>query len=217
MVLFTKKDIHDTYHKLAGKYDLLAKLLILICYREGDYRKKAVASLNLHAGDTVVEIGCGTGMNFSLLRRYIGPTGKIIGVDLSQAMLEKAQQKVRQAGWENVELVHSDAAEFVFPQNVDGIISTFSLVFIQDFERLIMNGSEALKKGRRFVILDQKLASGRMRVFTPLFEVLVKPFAVTAEMADRRPWESVDKYLHTVFLKEYYLGYCYLVVGEKNN
>jgi demethylmenaquinone methyltransferase/2-methoxy-6-polyprenyl-1,4-benzoquinol methylase len=52
-------------------------------------RKRAVRALNLQRGDTVVDIGCGTGLNFPLLQGAIGPEGTIVGVDLTDAMLSQ--------------------------------------------------------------------------------------------------------------------------------
>jgi len=79
-------------------------------------------------GDTVVDIGCGTGLNFALLQDVIGPEGQIIGVDLSDAMLDQARQRVTEYSWKNVTLIQADAAQFEFPTtNVGGIISTLAL------------------------------------------------------------------------------------------
>ncbi len=215
MTSFDKQEIQRTYGRIAKRYDAFAKSLGLIGFQEAAYRERAVAALQLKTGATVVEIGCGTGMNLASFQRYIGPDGKVIGVDLSEAMLEEAQKKVAQAGWNNIEFVHEDASEYRFPQGVDAILSTFSLVFVPEFETLIRNGSRALARGGRFVILDQKIPSGRMKLFIPVFELLAKPFAVTAEMSDRRPWETVAEYLDVLSFQEFYQGFCYMVVGEK--
>jgi ubiquinone/menaquinone biosynthesis C-methylase UbiE len=108
----SKAEVADLYRKRAKRYDFTANLYYLIGLREWAYRKQAVEALNLQRGDTVVEIGCGTGLNFSLLRQAIGPEGRIIGVDLTAAMLDQARQRVAENGWSNVELVQSDAALF---------------------------------------------------------------------------------------------------------
>ncbi|MDH5768930.1 MAG: class I SAM-dependent methyltransferase, partial [Nitrospirota bacterium] len=59
---------------------------------------------------------------FSLLKSTVGPEGKIIGVDITDRMLQQAEERVVRNGWANIDLVKSDAAEFRFPQDVDGII-----------------------------------------------------------------------------------------------
>jgi ubiquinone/menaquinone biosynthesis C-methylase UbiE len=115
-----KEQLRNLYRKRAARYDLSANLYYLIGFRENFYRKKAVAALSLKRGDTVVEIGCGTGLNFAFLQNAIGETGKLVGVDLTDAMLDKARQRIDRNGWRNVNLVRIDAAEYEFPKNIKG-------------------------------------------------------------------------------------------------
>lgn len=217
MAIFTKQEIQTTYRNIAGKYDLLSRLLLLIGLREKAYRKHAVAQLRLEPGNTVVELGCGTGMNFPLLQNHVGPTGRIVGIDYSEAMLAEARKRIDDNGWKNISLVQCDAADYEFTEAVDGIISTFSLVFMPDYEGIIEKGSQGIKPGRRFVVLDQKIPSGTLRRYSFLFDILVKPFAVTAEMSDRRPWQLFDRYFDHMLYREFYLGFLYLAVGKKSN
>jgi ubiquinone/menaquinone biosynthesis C-methylase UbiE len=72
---------------LISLYDRSALLLYFAGFRHWAYRKRAIQSLALNHGDTVVDLGCGTGLNFSLLQGQVGPRGRIIGVDLTDAML----------------------------------------------------------------------------------------------------------------------------------
>ncbi|HSM29651.1 MAG TPA: class I SAM-dependent methyltransferase, partial [Woeseiaceae bacterium] len=92
----------------------------------------AIKALAAGRGDTVVEIGCGTGMNFPLLQAQIGSSGKIIGVDISKEMLKRAEKRVRDADWDNVELVHASATDYQFPHRVEGIIATGVLTYEPD-------------------------------------------------------------------------------------
>jgi demethylmenaquinone methyltransferase/2-methoxy-6-polyprenyl-1,4-benzoquinol methylase len=115
-----RNEIVDLYRIRAKRYDFTAQLYYLVGFREWAYRKKAVDALALKSGDTVVEIGCGTGLNFGLFEKKVGPKGNIIGVDLTDSMLSVARERVRQNRWSNVELVQSDAATFKFPARVNG-------------------------------------------------------------------------------------------------
>lgn len=212
----SKEDLRQLYRKRAGLYDLTANLYYLIGFREQAYRKQAVAALGLRRGDTVVEIGCGTGLNFPLLFRAVGPEGKIIGVDLTKEMLEKARVRVKRNGWANVELVHGDAAEFRFPPNLGGIISTFALSLVPEFDRVIRNGCLGLAPGKRWVIFDFKLPSHRAAaLFVPFLIFLTRPFGVRRELAERHPWESIKKWLGNLSMTEFYFGFTYIAVGEK--
>jgi SAM-dependent methyltransferase len=79
------------------------------------YREAIVDLLPLRPGDVVLDVGCGTGLCFPLVRELIGPTGRIIGVDASAPMLELAAERVRAAGWDNVSLVAAPVAEADLP------------------------------------------------------------------------------------------------------
>ncbi len=182
-----KRDVINIYRKRAKRYNFTANLFYLIGFRLQAYRKKAVQALNLQRGDTVVEIGCGTGLNFPLLQQAVGPEGKIIGTDITDAMLAQAQERVEENGWSNVELVQTDAALFDFPTGVDGIISTFALTLVPEFDKVIQNGSEALAAGGRWVILDFKLPSSWLARLAPFLVFLTKPFGVSLELAMRHP------------------------------
>lgn len=213
--ILSKNEVVDIYRKRAKRYDFTANLYYLMGFRERAYRRRAVKSLGLRAGDTVVEIGCGTGLNFALLQEAVGPTGRIIGVDLTDAMLEQARQRVADNGWSNVELVHSDAAEYRFPDGVVGILSTFALTLSPNYDRVIQQGSQALTQGGRWVILDFKMASGWLASLAPLLAYVTAPFGVRLEMADRHLWESIERHLPASRMTEYYGGFVYLSVGER--
>jgi demethylmenaquinone methyltransferase/2-methoxy-6-polyprenyl-1,4-benzoquinol methylase len=94
-----------------------------------------------------------------LLRQRVGSQGKIIGVDLTDRMLSQARWRAEDRGWTNVELVQSDAAAYRFPQGVDGVISSF-ITLVPEYDQVIEHGAEALRPGRRLVILDLKQPAG---------------------------------------------------------
>jgi demethylmenaquinone methyltransferase/2-methoxy-6-polyprenyl-1,4-benzoquinol methylase len=210
----SKDEVVNIYRKRARRYDYTANLYYLIGVREWAYRRRAIDALGLRPGDTVVEIGCGTGLNFSLLQEVVGPEGRIIGVDLTDAMLEQARQRVAENGWSNVDLVLSDAASFQFPAGIDGIISTFALTLVPEYDQVIWNGSQALAPGKRWVVLDFKLPANRLASLAPLLAFLTRPFGVRLEMASRHPWESMERYLQHIRLIELYGGFVYIAVGE---
>lgn len=205
------------YRKRAKRYDRSSVLLYFAGFRHRAYRNRAIQSLALNPGDTVVDIGCGTGLNFSLLQEQVGPRGKIIGVDLTDAMLDQAAARIAAQGWSNIELVKSDAAGYVFPPAVDGILSTFALTLVPEFDEVVRIGALALLPGKRFVILDFKRPSGWfMNKAAPLLAMLLTgPFGGTLEMALRKPWQSLQKHLALIQFTNLYLGGAYIAAGEK--
>jgi SAM-dependent methyltransferase len=115
---------------IAARYDRIAGLIGFIdwlFFVPPHFRKRAAQRLGLRPGDRVLEIGCGTGRNFPYLRQAVGPNGRIYGVDLSGGMLAKAQALCEQQQWSNVELAQNDAAEYVAPEPLDGVLFGLSL------------------------------------------------------------------------------------------
>ena len=71
----TRTQLRDLYRARAANYDFTANLYYLIGFREVGCRKQAVSALALHEGDTVVELGCGTGLNFPYLMQAAARPG----------------------------------------------------------------------------------------------------------------------------------------------
>lgn len=211
----TVQEFSRLYERLAADYDRRDRLFRLVGFREPSYKRKTVAALDLRPGDTVVDIGCGTGLNFAYLQDAVGPKGRIIGVDLTPGMLAQAKNRVRQSEWENVELIQSDAAEFVFPTGVDAILSTFALTFVPGFETVIGNGFSALKSGGKFAVLDMKQPEGWPMWMVRLAVKSAAPFGVTLDLSQRRPWEVMRRYTKVVKYRAFYASFVYLAVGKK--
>lgn len=208
-------EIIDLYRRRARQYNLTAQLYYLIGFREWAYRKQAVKALRLRRGDRVVELGCGTGINFSLLQDAVGPEGRITGVDLTDAMLAEAQERIRGNEWSNVELVHINAAHYSFSRGINGILSTFALTLAPEYDAVIRAGAAALAPGGRFVVLDFKLPSTKRARLAPLLIAATRPFGVSIDLADRHPWESMQRHLGNVELNEVYGGFAYVAASEK--
>jgi demethylmenaquinone methyltransferase/2-methoxy-6-polyprenyl-1,4-benzoquinol methylase len=182
--------------------------------RIGLWRRKAIEALALRPGDTVVEIGCGTGLNFALLEKAVGSRGRIIGVDISEAMLERAEARVRDAGWNNVELVCCSAADYQFPRGVGGIFATGVLNYEPAYDQLIARSAQALGPGRRWVVLDYKMPKNWLRYLAPAFLFLGSTYGVSRKLMERHPWESIQRHLRNTQMQELYGGFVYIISGE---
>jgi ubiquinone/menaquinone biosynthesis C-methylase UbiE len=204
--------IIDSYRRQAKGYDASGISALQ------PWRKEAVKLLHLGRGDLVVDVGCGTGLNFALLQDAIGPEGRIIGVDLTDAMLDQARQRVARHGWKNVELVQSDAAHYAFPGRVDGIISTFALTFVPECARVIRNGCRALAPGRHWVVLDMAWPDGWPQWVRHLLFSLPS-YGITTDVVQRRPWQTVreamEQQLADVVWQQFWMGFFYLTAGRQ--
>jgi SAM-dependent methyltransferase len=97
-----------TYGRDAGQYDA----------RTGPfepYRRRIVDSLPIERGDVVMDVGCGTGLCFSLLQERVGPGGTIVGVDASRQMLDLAAARAAGHGWGNVVLIEARVEDADLP------------------------------------------------------------------------------------------------------
>lgn len=214
-----KDQITNLYRARARHYDLTANLYYLIGYPEWRYRRLAITALDLRPGDTIVELGCGTGLNFELLQERIGPTGRLIGVDLTDAMLDQARRRVASRGWQNVELVHGDALEYEWPTNVKGIISTFALSLIPDCDLVIQQATRALAPGGRLALLELQMPDAWPGWLSGAATALLRPFIPTEEWLERRPWQRIRRAMRDnlshVSIDQRYLGTTYIVSGSQ--
>jgi len=209
------EELRALYRKRAPRYDLTSRAYALFGYRLDAYRRRGLDALRLRPGDTVVEIGCGTGANFAAVERAIGPQGTLIGVDASTDMLARARDRAAERGWSNVRLVCTDAAAYEFPERVDAVFSTYALTLVPGFDDVIRRAALALRPSGRFVVVDIKAPDrwpeALLRAIVPLF----RPFGVTLDLRTRHAWESLAKHLELVLMEERYLGTTYIAAGEK--
>ena len=211
----TQEEVNEVYRRRARFYDWSANAYYLIGFREGAYRGRAVEALQLRPAAAVVEIGCGTGLNFSLLEQRIGPTGRLIGVDPSPEMLDQARRRVAASGWNNVDLVQARAADFDFPAGVDGVFSAFALTLEPLFDEVITKAAAAIAPGGRFVVLDLRMPENWLRHLGPVLILLVRPFAVSLEVAKRQPWKSLQRHFSQYNYWDGYFGVVYIAIGQR--
>jgi ubiquinone/menaquinone biosynthesis C-methylase UbiE len=187
----SREHLIETYRKKAKHYDVTSHLYPAPGYPHWAQRRRAVKALGLRPGDSVIDIACGTGLNFPLIEEVIGSAGRIVGVDLTDAMLERAQDRIEGNGWSNVSLVLADAADFDFPSGVDAILSTYALSQVPECAEVIAHGAAALSAGGRWVVLDLKMPDNTPHWLTRLGIATLGRFASLEEWIARRPWEAI--------------------------
>jgi SAM-dependent methyltransferase len=114
-----------------------------------------VALASLRPGEMVLDIGSGAGLDVFLAARKVGPTGRAIGLDMTEAMIRRASQAAEQAGFSNVEFRLGDAEEMPLPdESVDVIISNCVINLSADKPRVLAEAFRVLRPGGLFAVSD---------------------------------------------------------------
>ena len=204
--------VRDLYDRLAPVYDAAAAWTHRI--GTGDFYGRAVRALDLQPGETAVDLGCGTGPNLPHLVEAVGPTGRVVAVDLSPGMLAQARQRVERHGWANVELVEADVRDFSFPETLHGVVGLFALEMVPEHDAVIARAVRALVPGRRIAVGGLRRPERWPEWAVRLGELVNRPFGVSRAYEDVQPWRAVEAHADTVSYEEDVLGAVYLAVGQ---
>lgn len=118
-------------------------------------RARAVGALGLSPQSTVLEIGCGTGLNFRhIVPHLTSDDARLVGVDFSADMLQRAERLVERKGWKNIELVQADATKLDLKQKFSRVFFCYSIAMIPDWQRALERAVEHLEDGGRLVVLE---------------------------------------------------------------
>lgn len=194
------------YRKNAPMYDAMMRGWLRI-------RADCVRRLELNAGMTVLDLGCGTGLAFESLRSAVGPSGRIIAADLSPDMLMRARARVSRQGWRNVEIVEANAETLRLEEPLDGVLSVCTHDIMAS-SRAVQNAVDKLVPRGRFVAAGIKLTSGlRGIVLNPLTHA--SALRGTIHPVTAKPWSHLESALGSVELEERCLGMAYIAVAVK--
>jgi ubiquinone/menaquinone biosynthesis C-methylase UbiE len=142
------KEAYTYYARIPFLYNLFHRLPFL--------RGRAVSKLGLKPGDKVLDIACGTGLNFSHVLRKIGRKGSIIGVDYNKEMLKIAGKIAKQH--KNIRLIQADASKLKLKRNYfDAVISALGFSAIPDHKNALINAVKSLKPRKKLIMLEGKL------------------------------------------------------------
>lgn len=205
--------IRKMFGSLSFMYDLEVSLGGLS--ENSQLRKKSVDSLNLKDGNIVLDICCGTGLNFKLLKSKIGENGRIIGVDLTSKMLVIAKSRSDRYKWSNIELITSNILDFKTETICNCAISTAAIGMIPEYDKAIDIVMDNLKKDGRFAIVDFKNSN---RYPYKLFNSLFNRFSKTAgfDLKNRDLIEYIKSKYVVEFYEEKLGGFGYIITFKKN-
>ena len=175
-------------------------------------RRLAVARLELRPGDVVFDVGCGTGLSLAMLRKGVGPKGRIVGIEQSPEMVEQARRRVAGARWARVTLMCSPVEDAGLRVRADAALFHFTHDILQRPEA-IANVLGNLKPGARVVASGLKWAAPWL--LRPV-NWLVLPAAlrsVTSLDGMDRPWQLLQEQLGRMKVEPRLLGGAYVASG----
>ena len=157
-----QKHVRAAYEALATRHDLSAPL-------ELPHRPDAIRLLALAPGQRVLDLACGTGLNFPGIVPALTAGGSLVGLDCTPGMLRRAASRTERNGWHNVYLVLGDAKRLPFPDaTFDRIICSYALKIIPPYKEALDEAARLLKQDGLFVVLDGKLSDGLSRFINPM-------------------------------------------------
>jgi SAM-dependent methyltransferase len=199
----------ERYQRLAAAYDRRT-------LAGAPYRRRTVEALAPAPGMTVLDVGCGTGLNFALLEQGIGPRGWLIGVDLSPEMLALAEARVQRQGWANVVLLEAPAEDAPIPATADAAL----LCGVHD----VMRSRPALSNVLRHVRSGGRLVAGGPKwvawwrphaaAMNATTWAMNRDYVTTFDGFDR-PWRELDALVPDLTVEEVYFNAGYIARGTR--
>lgn len=195
---------NERYQRLAAQYDYATR-------RIEPVRQVAIDALSLQPGQRVLDVACGTGKSFQLLREAVGPEGEVVGVEQSPDMLEQARERVREAGWDNVQLIESS----VETADLQGSFDAVLFVYTQD----VLQSDAALARIFAATHAKTHVASTGLKLFPWYLGIgniwllaISYPYFTTFKGL-RKPWAPLETYIEVEDLQPTFMGSGYIAHG----
>ncbi|MFQ3285566.1 MAG: phosphatidylethanolamine/phosphatidyl-N-methylethanolamine N-methyltransferase [Natronomonas sp.] len=157
--------VADFYARWAALYDRIATAPGI-----GRWRR-ITAGRAAAAGETVIEMGCGTGANLPFLREHVGPTGRVVGIDIAGPLIDRARRRAGE--YDNVSVVRADATTMPV-RAADAVLATFVCGLFEDPAAVVDRWCDLVGPGGRVALLDATASEDpRGRPLNPLFNSFV--------------------------------------------
>lgn len=195
----------EKYRRHAASYDATAARTMAL-------RRRTIDLLKLRPGDVVLDVACGTGLSFPLLRERVGANGKVIGVELSPEMLARAQARVEANGWTNVALVRAAMQDAAITDPVDAVLFNYTHDVLRSppaLERVFAHA----KAGARIAVAGVKHPPWWLFPARLWRLANASPYLTTFEGLDR-PWSLLERHVTELEITPVMLGTNYIAAAR---
>lgn len=177
-------------------------------------RAKAVALLRLAPGSRVLDLGCGPGGSFPFLQGAVGPTGQVVGVEISPDVAVNARLRINAQQWSNVEVLEGDARQVSLPGTFHGALM-FGAPDVFADPAAVANLLPHLEPKARVVFFGAKTSQRRGGwLLNPLLRALFPKLTFpTTPIPDDAPWQVLAPHLTPLHITEYFFGWMFLAEG----
>jgi demethylmenaquinone methyltransferase/2-methoxy-6-polyprenyl-1,4-benzoquinol methylase len=210
------RSIAQPYGASAPVYDVLSGEWPV--YRPG--RAAGINALRLRPGDTVLDVGCGTGLSFPLLSDAVGPTGHVIGVDASPQMLAVARRRAGRLS-SRFTLLHTDATNAEAPdwqaverERPDAVLFVYSLSVMQPWRHAYQNATARASDSARVCVVDMARPAGGATLLSPLARLACWLGGADIEA---RPWRAVEETCSDIEHQQLRAGHIRVVAGTRQD
>ena len=195
----------EAYRSEAGGYDQRTRQF-------QQWRELLIKRLPAGIGDTVLDVGCGTGLCLPLLREKVGETGTVVGIDESPQMLAVASTRIAGHGWRNVRLVSAPLIDAVIDVTADAAI--FCAVHdVMQSPGALRNVFDHLRPGAVVGAIGGKWPAPWLWSFRKLVADLHGPF-ITDFTGFDKPWRVLAEHVPDLRVQQIASGGGYLAIGH---
>jgi ubiquinone/menaquinone biosynthesis C-methylase UbiE len=176
------------------------------------YRRETVGRLPVQRGDVVLDVGCGTGLCFSMLRDKVGSSGQVVGIDGSPQMIDLAAERASDHDWDNVTLVPTPVQDAEIPVTADAALFCATHDILQS-RAALDNVFGHLRPGAWVAASGGKWAPTWKVALNLYVQAVHEPFVRSFAGFDR-PWSLLQDFVEDLSVAEVAFGGGYLAVGR---
>jgi SAM-dependent methyltransferase len=173
-----------------------------------------VVELQLKPGGRVLDVGCGPGGTFPYLAEAVGPSGEVVGIEISPDVAINARRRIEANRWKNVQVVVGDGRTIKLDGKFDALVM-FAAPDIYASAEALANLLPYLNADVRMIAFGAKLSRRPLgKMFNLLFRSLMHLSFESTPKLTYEPWSTFEAELSEIHVQEYMMGCMFLAWGQ---